>query len=220
MPPGSRSASRTSPGRRSRPLGKYIARLMNLRITLGRKNRTVNPTRYGKPKRSSSEQDARSVALGRSLVIRLDPDWEAQLEEMNRSKRGRPFAYPDLLMGSISYLRYMIGKGVRIMEGVTDKMLGNGVKGPDHVTIWRRTYAQAVSIKGDRITIQTTDDKMHVLVADSTGITTPARLPDLHLFHYGSGGRLHRYNHHRQGQVDRDQVERKVQLHQAAHTGR
>ena len=34
----------------------------------------------------SSEQDARSVAPGRSLVIRLDPDWEAQMGE-NRSER-------------------------------------------------------------------------------------------------------------------------------------
>ena len=141
----------------------------------GRKNRTTNPTRYNKPKRSSSEQDARSVALGRSLVIRLDPDWEAQLEEMNRSKRGRPFVYPDLLMAGIAYLRYMIGKGVRITEGVADEMLGNGVKGPDHMTIWRRTCAQAVSIEGDRITIQTADKKTHILVADSTGITTTGK---------------------------------------------
>lgn len=40
----------------------------------GRKDRTTNPIRYGKPKRSSAEKDARSVALGRLLVIRLDPD--------------------------------------------------------------------------------------------------------------------------------------------------
>ena len=115
------------------------------------------------------------MALGRSLVIRLDPDWKAQLEEMNRSKRGRLFVSPDLLMGSIAYLLYMIGKGLRITQGVTDKMLGRGVKGSDHVTIWRRTCAQAVSIEGDRITIKTTDDKMHVLVADYTGITTTGK---------------------------------------------
>lgn len=148
---------------------------MNLRVLSGRKDRTTNPTRYGKPKRSSSEQDARSIALGRSLVIKLDPDWEVQLEEMNRSKRGWPFVYPDLLMGSIAYLRYMIGKGVRITQGVTDKMLGKCVKGPDHVTIWRRTCAQAVSIEGNHITIKTADDKMHILVADSTGITTTGK---------------------------------------------
>ena len=114
------------------------------------------------------------MALGRSLVIRLDPDWEAQLEVMNRSERERPFAYPDLLMAGIAYLRYMIGKGFRITEGVADGMPGNGVKGPDHVTIWRRTCAQAVSIGGDRITVRTAD-KTHVLVADSTGITTTGK---------------------------------------------
>ena len=59
-----------------------------------RKDRTTNPTRYNKPKRSSAEQDATSVAPGRSLVIKLDPEWESHLEEMNHSKRGRPFAPP------------------------------------------------------------------------------------------------------------------------------
>ena len=63
-----------------------------------------------------TEQDARSVALGRPLVIRMDPDWGSQLEEMNCSKKGRPFVSPDLLIGSIAYLRYMIGRGVRILE--------------------------------------------------------------------------------------------------------
>ena len=72
---------------------------MTLRIMSERKGRTTNPARYGKPKRPSSEQDTRSVALGRSPVIRLDPDWEAQLE-MNRSKSGRPFVYPDLPMAA------------------------------------------------------------------------------------------------------------------------
>lgn len=54
----------------------------------------------------------------------MDSNWRVQLYEMNRSKRGRPFAYPDLLMGSIAYLRWMIGKGVRITEGITDEILG------------------------------------------------------------------------------------------------
>ncbi len=94
---------------------------------------------------------------------------------MNRSKRGRPYKYSDLLMAGIAYLRYMIGKGTRITEGAVDKMLGEGVKGPDHVTIWRRTCAQAVSIEGNRITVETTDGKTHVLLADSTGITTTGK---------------------------------------------
>ena len=108
-------------------------------------------------------------------MIRLDADWEAQMEEMNRSKRGRPFAYPDLPMGGIAYLRYMIGRDVRITQEAADNILGRGVKGPDHATIWRRICAQSVSIEGDRITIKMTDGKTHVLVADSTGITTTGK---------------------------------------------
>ena len=69
----------------------------------------------------------------------MDPNWEDQLDEMNRSKRGRPFTCPDLLMGSIVYLRWIIG---------------NGVRGPDPVTIWRRTCAQTASIKIDHITVR------------------------------------------------------------------
>ena len=141
----------------------------------GQKDRITNPTRYGKPKRTSAEKDIRSVALGRSLVIRMCPEWENQLDEMNHSKRGRPFAYPDLLMGGIAYIRHVLGEGLRVIEGHVDAMLGKGVKGPDHVTIWRRTCAQAVSIEGNRITVKTTDGKTHVLVADSTGITTTGK---------------------------------------------
>ena len=52
------------------------------------------------------------------------------MEEMNCSKRGRPFAYPDLLTASIVYLRCMIGKGARITEGIVDGILGKDVKVP------------------------------------------------------------------------------------------
>lgn len=61
---------------------------MKLKIMSKQKDRTANPTRYGKPKRTSAKKDIRSVTLGRSLVIKMDPNWEAQLDEMNHSKRG------------------------------------------------------------------------------------------------------------------------------------
>lgn len=57
-------------------------------------------------------------------MIRLDPDREAQLKRIKLSKRGRPFAYSDLLMGGIAYLRSMICKRTRITERVVDEMLG------------------------------------------------------------------------------------------------
>ena len=144
----------------------------------GQKGRTTNPARYGKPKRTSAEKDARSVAPGRSLVIRMCPGWENRLEGMNRSKRGRPFAYPDLLMGGIACTRYVLGGGLRVTEGHVDAMLGRGVKGPDHVTIWRRTCARAVSMEWQ-----------------------PHHRKDDRRQDARSGGRLDRHNRHRQAVV-------------------
>ena len=59
---------------------------------------------------------------------------------MNRSKRGQPFKYSDLMMDSIAYLRYTLGKSMRITEGLARTILCNS-ETPDHVTIWRRTCA-------------------------------------------------------------------------------
>ena len=119
-----RAGIKTPISHRDRPVIKYTAHHMNLKIVLIPKDRITNPTRYGKPKRSPAEKDARSVALGRSLVIRMCPEWENQLNKMNLSKRGRPFAYPDLLMGGIAYIRYVLGEGLRVIEGHMDAMLG------------------------------------------------------------------------------------------------
>ena len=100
---------------------------INLKIMSKQKNRTTNPTQYGKPKRSPAEKCIRSVALGRSLVIRMCPEWE------------------------------------KVQRATTI------------ITILRWTCAQAVSMYSNRITVKTTDGKTHVLVADSTGITTTGK---------------------------------------------
>lgn len=83
---------------------------------------------HNKPKRTLAKQDARDATLGRSLVIMIDPDWEARLE-MNYSE-GMPFTYPGLLMGSIAYLWHMIDKDARITQGVTYQMLGRDMMRP------------------------------------------------------------------------------------------
>lgn len=106
MPFGCGSASQTPAYRQ---IDKYVAHHINLKIMSKQKDRTTDPTRYGKPKRMPAEKDIRSVALDRLLVMIHG----SQLDEMNHSKRGRPFTYPDLLMGSIAYIRWMIGKDVR-----------------------------------------------------------------------------------------------------------
>ena len=92
----------------------------------------------------------------------------------DKSKRGRPFKYSDLLMGGIAYLRYMTGMSLRKTEGTAGAMLWN-LDTPDHVTIWRRTCAKAVIIQGRKIKIETKDNKTYVLMADSTGVTTTGK---------------------------------------------
>ena len=56
------------------------------------------------------------------LILKPDPKWETQLREMNEGKRGRPFVYSDFLMGSIAYIRMMVGLSLRIMEGEVEGM--------------------------------------------------------------------------------------------------
>ena len=137
-------------------------------------NRKANPTRYSKSKYTSAQIDAKYEALGRSIVLRLDPEWDAQVTEMNRSKRGRPFKYSGLMMGGIAHLRHALGKSLSITEGLARAMLWNS-ETPDHATIWRRTCAKSVTIQDNKIKIDTRDDKTYVLLADSTGVTTTGK---------------------------------------------
>ena len=118
-------------------------------------NRKANPTRYNKSKYTSAQIDAKYEALGRSIVLRPDPEWDVQVTKMNRSKRGQPFKYSDLMMGGIAYLRYTLGKSLRTTRGLARSMLGNS-ETPDHVTIWRRTCAKSVTIQDNEIKIQRT----------------------------------------------------------------
>lgn len=50
-----------------------------------------NPTRYNKSKYTSAQKDAAYVADGREMVFRFESRFDADLNRMNKSKRGRPF---------------------------------------------------------------------------------------------------------------------------------
>ena len=73
-------------------------------------------------------------------------------------------------MGGIAYIRYVLGEGLRVIEGHVDTMLGRGTKGPDH-----NDHMEA-DLRPDRLhrgqPHHRKDGKTHVLMADSTGITT------------------------------------------------
>ncbi len=62
---------------------------------------------------------------------------------------------------------------------MADEMLGKVEKAPTTITLWRLACAQTVSIKGNCITIKMTGDKVHIIVAGSTGITTTGKTPVL-----------------------------------------
>lgn len=50
-----------------------------------------------------------------------------QLDEMNHSKWGWSFAYADLLMDGIAYIRWMICEDVRITVRINTNYLAGGV---------------------------------------------------------------------------------------------
>ena len=130
-----------------------------------------NPTRYNKSKYTSVQKDAAYVADGRELVFRFEPKFDADLNRMNKSKRGRPFLYSNEMMATIAYIRYITNLRYRQMEGLMDEMLGRAHEGPSYATIWRRVGASAVNIQNSRVTVEVNNGTVCNLIADSTGIS-------------------------------------------------
>ena len=109
-------------------------------------------------------------AVGRSMVIIPNPDWDIELAEMNKNKRGRPYVYPDSLMAMIAYIRYLADCQYRDVEGIAQAMLQGRFPAPDFVTIWERTGYKSVSVDGNTITVKMKNGKVHRLIGDSTGL--------------------------------------------------
>ena len=53
-----------------------------------------NPTRRNPSKYTSAEYTAMRNAVGESMVIKLNSNWDAELAEMNKNKLGHPYEYP------------------------------------------------------------------------------------------------------------------------------
>jgi hypothetical protein len=54
------------------------------------------------------------------ILIALDNifEWEAELSKMNHNKKGRPYEYPESLIGLLQWLKTMFDLDYRGMEGV------------------------------------------------------------------------------------------------------
>jgi len=74
--------------------------------------------------------------------------WNEELAEMNRGKRGRPFAFPDSLVGFLQGLRAALGVPLRQLEGLlsaTSRFLP--LKPPDYSTIWHRLRRTDIDLR-------------------------------------------------------------------------
>ena len=57
------------------------------------------------------ESDEGHIAGGRAVAAEYNPDWDGELEEMNRGRAGRPFRYPDSVMAFAAICGVMLGTG-------------------------------------------------------------------------------------------------------------
>lgn len=94
-----------------------------------------------KSKRDWKRYNEQLVRRG-ELLLELDfvKKWEKELEEMNRGKRGKPFAYPESLVKFLGFLRLFFKLPFRQKEGFVEA-LGRfvpGLEAPNYSTICRR----------------------------------------------------------------------------------
>ena len=92
--------------------------------------------RDAKHEMTSWESDERYIARGRAMAAKYNPDWDDELEEMNRGKVGHPFKYSDSMMAFVAICRVMLGIGYRECEGYLVASWGKD-RAPDYSSIWK-----------------------------------------------------------------------------------
>lgn len=109
------------------------------------------------------------------LLIDLDfvENWEKELEEMNRGKRGKPFDYPESLIEFLAFPRYFFGLPFRQEEGFVEALakLLPELEVPDYTTIYRRI--NRLKPKFERSLRGLSDDV--VIAIDASGIKVTNR---------------------------------------------
>ena len=93
--------------------------------------------------RASSQTDELYKARGRTLLMRADPAWDAEVESMNDGKNGGPFTYAESMFGVIAVFRYLTGAAYRQCKGAAESMMGRQ-HAPDHTTLCRRLNRLAI----------------------------------------------------------------------------
>ena len=95
----------------------------------------------------------------------------AELEKMNRQKRGRPFAYADSFIHFTAFLLVAFSLEYRQTEGVLRALSKHIPKldSADYTTLWRRSTKLSFSIP------KAMKDPSRVVIVDGTGIKTTNR---------------------------------------------
>lgn len=109
------------------------------------------------------------------LLLDLDfvENWEKELEEMNRGKRGKPFAYPESLIRFLAFPRYFFRLPFRQEEGFVAALAKfvPGLEAPNYSTICRRINSLPLEFK--RSLRELGDDV--VVAIDASGIKVTNR---------------------------------------------
>lgn len=119
------------------------------------------------------ENDAKYEAIGEAEIPRYNPEWEGELEKMNRGKVGRPYKYPHSMMASIAMAKIMWGNSYRRCRGKL-KRCWPGKRIPVFSTIWKRIGVSMPEFERDPAFRPEPGSTVR-LVVDSTGIKNSNR---------------------------------------------
>ena len=122
---------------------------------------------------TSAQNDARYVALGKTLFLTQSPDAQKELKNANKKKNGHPFMYPESTILSLATIRCFCGLSFRVIQGLVEAALGYDAA-PGYRQIHRRMKSVRVSIKDNIITARGRKGTLNMSI-DGTGMSPNAR---------------------------------------------
>lgn len=125
--------------------------------------------RNAKHKLGWRESDARYKDIGRRMAIEHDPEWDDELEEMNKNKVGRPYKYSHGMMAYVAITRALLDASYRVLEGFLDGSWGKEHAIPEFTTIWKRIGKTMPRFEQEAIS-STVEGRVLRLVIDGTGV--------------------------------------------------
>ena len=122
---------------------------------------------------TSAQNDARYVALGRTLFLTQSPDAQKELKKANKKKNGHPYVYPESTILSLATIRCFCGLSFRVIQGLAIAALGED-DAPGYRQIHRRMKSIKVSIKDNIITARGKKSTLNMSI-DGSGMSPNAR---------------------------------------------